>query len=58
MKLLRRLLALVGSMLFGYCLMEVALAIHPFVGGVVFGITIVCAILSMMSDKINNNTKQ
>ena len=58
MKLLRRLLVSVGSILFGCCLMAGALAIHPFLGGVVFGIAIVCAILPMMSDEINNNTKQ
>lgn len=58
MKILWKILVLVVSMLLGYYLMTGALAIHPFVGGIVLGITIVCAILSMMSDEINNNTKQ
>lgn len=39
MKLLGRLLALVGSMLLGYYLITEAFAIHPFLGGMVLGIT-------------------
>ena len=58
MKILGKILTSAGCMILGYYLMEVALAIHPFGGGMVFGFTIVCAILFMMSDEINNNTKQ
>ena len=53
MKLLRRLLVLVGSMLLGYYLITEAFAIHPFLGGIVLGIAIY-ALLCM----IHNNTKQ
>ena len=53
MKLLRRLLMLVGSMLFGYYLITEAFAIHPFLGGIVLSIAI-CTLIYM----IRNNTKQ
>ena len=53
MKLLRILLVLVVSMLLGFYLMAVALAIHPFFGGIVLGVT-TCLFLYM----IHNNTKQ
>ena len=49
MKLLRILLELVVSMLLGFYLMAVALAIHPFLGGVIFGITISAALYIMCS---------
>ena len=49
MKTLERILVLAGSMLFGYCLMAGALAIHPFLGGVIFGITISAALYIMCS---------
>ena len=52
MKILGKILVLVVSMLLGYYLMTVALAIHPFVGGIVLGITI-CMLLYMM----RNNTE-
>ena len=53
MKLLRRLLVSVGSMLLGYYLITEAFAIHPFLGGIVLSIAI-CTLLYM----IRNNTKQ
>ena len=40
MKKLGNILVFVVSMLLGCYLMTVALAIHPFLGGVIFGITI------------------
>ena len=35
MKTLERILVLAGSMLLGFCTMKEALAIHPFLGGVI-----------------------
>ena len=49
MKLLRILLVLVVSMLLGFYLMAVTLVIHPFLGGVIFGITISAALYIMCS---------
>ena len=53
MKLLRRLLVSVGSMILGYYLITEAFAIHPLLGGIVLSIAI-CTLLCM----IHNNTKQ
>ena len=52
MKILGKILVLVVSMLFGHCLMTGALAIHPFLGGMVLGITI-----SIFLYMIHNITK-
>ena len=49
MKILERILMLAGSILVGFYIMKEALAIHLFLGGIIFGVTISAALYIMYS---------